>query len=285
MNIVVTGGSGLAGSYVVDDLQQHDHDVLIVDQMRPRDETIPHRLVDLEDLGQVYGALQGADAVAHLGAIPRPVFHTGDVVFRTNVMSTYNVFEAAATIGISQVVYASSMSVLGYPFYHNYFEPHYVPMDEDHPTEPQDSYALSKYLGEEIAKAFTRRREMTAISLRLMWIHTPETFRELVPPLWDNPDLESAAPNLWVYIDTRDVAQAFRLSLESDLVGHHAFFISAPDSFMKTPSAELMQKYYPNSEIRPELQGNQSIISAKKAERMLGFKAQYTWENYFSSNQ
>jgi len=281
MKVVVTGGSGLAGSYVVKDLIKHGHDVSIIDRVQPREDIAPYKFVDLEDLGQTIGALNGADAVAHLGAIPRPVFHTSEVVFRTNVLSTFNVFEAAATLGISRVVYASSMSVLGYPFYHQFFQPKYVPIDEEHPNLPQDVYALSKYLGEEIAKAFTRRVEMTAISLRLMWIHTPETFRELVPPLWDDPDSESAAPNLWVYIDTRDVAQAFRLSLQADLTGHHAFFISAPDSFMKTPTTELLQHYYPDTEIRPGFGGNQSVVSSTKAEQMLGFKAQYTWESYF----
>ncbi|MEM7345729.1 MAG: NAD(P)-dependent oxidoreductase, partial [Chloroflexota bacterium] len=252
-------------------------------QARPQDSSIPHRLVDLENLGQVYGAFQGAEAVAHLGAIPRPTSHTSDAVFRTNVLSTYNVFEAATQLGIRTIVYASSMSILGYPFYHQYFQPHYAPIDEDHPAMPQDSYALSKHLGEEIAEAFTRRFTMTAISLRLAWIHTPETFKALIPPLWDNPDAPEAAPGLWVYIDTRDVGQAFRLALESNLEGHHPFFITAPNSFMKIPTAELMARYYPDTPIRAGLEENQSLISSKKAEATLGFKANYTWESYFQT--
>lgn len=280
MKIVVTGGSGLAGMAVVRDLAHHGHQVTIADQHPPQEALAPYKLVNLEDLGQVYGVLAGAEAVAHLGAIPRPLFHTGEVVFRTNMVSTFNVFEAACGLGIRRVVYASSMSVLGYPFYHRYFQPHYVPIDEEHPPLPQDSYALSKYLGEEIALAFTRRSDMTAISLRLCWIHTPQSFKEAITPLWDKPGAEVAA-NLWVYVDSRDVAQAFRLALQADLSGHHAFFISAANSFMKTPTAELVQRYFPDTEIRPELSGNQSPISSAKAERMLGYRAQYSWEGYF----
>lgn len=282
MNIVVTGGSGLAGASVVQELLRHGHQVTVIDRVPPPDQRWPYRLVDLQDLGQVYGALRGAEAVAHLGAIPRPSFHTHDVVFQTNVMATYNVFEAAAALGVGRVVYASSMSVLGYPFYHQHFQPKYAPIDEAHPPLPQDSYALSKYLGEEIAQAFVRRGGLAAISLRLTWVHTPESFRELIPPLWDDPDLAAAAPNLWVYIDTRDVAQAFRLALESELAGHHPFFISAANSFMKTPTADLLRRYYPQTEIRPGVTGHQSVISSAKAEQMLGFKAHYSWETYFT---
>ncbi len=280
MKIVVTGGSGLAGMAVVRDLVQHGHQVTIADQNPPKEAIVPYKLVNLEDLGQVYGVLAGAEAVAHLGAIPRPLFHPSEVVFRTNMLSTFNVFEAACALGIRRVVYASSMSVLGYPFYHRFFQPHYVPIDEEHPPLPQDSYALSKYLGEEIALAFTRRSDMSAISLRLSWIHTPQSFKETIVPLWEQPGAEVAA-NLWVYVDSRDVAQAFRLALQAGLTGHHAFFISAANSFMKTPTVELVQRYFPDTEIRAGLSGNQSPISSAKAERMLGYRAQYTWEEYF----
>jgi nucleoside-diphosphate-sugar epimerase len=280
MKVVVSGGSGLVGTAVVQDLVQHGYEVLITDQRPPHTALAPYKLVNLEDLGQVYGVLAGAQAVAHLAAIPRPLYHPSEVVFRTNVLAIFNVFEAACQLGIKRVVYASSMSVLGYPFYHRYFQPHYVPIDEEHPPLPQDAYALSKYLGEEIALAFTRRSEMTAISLRLSWIHTPASFKEMIVPLWAKAD-ETVAANLWVYVDSRDVAQAFRLALTADLTGHHAFFISAPNSFMKTPTAALLQQFYPDTEIRATLSGNQSPISSAKAEEVLGYKAQYTWESYF----
>ena len=280
MKVLVTGGSGLAGSQVVQNLVQYGYDVTIADRVAPAENIAPYRLVDLAELGQVYSALAGADAVAHLGAIPRPTNHPGEVLFRTNVMATYNIFEAAATLGIKRVVYASSMSVLGYPFYHRFFQPKYVPIDEEHPNLPQDAYALSKFLGEEIAGAFVRRTGMTAVSLRLSWIHTPESFRELIPPMWAGPG-EDASANLWLYVDHRDVAEAFRLALQADLSGHHAFFISAPNSFMKTPTVELVRRYYPDTQIRPVLEGNQAVVSCRKAEQLLGYQAQHTWNSYF----
>lgn len=279
MKIIVTGGSGLTGYHVVEDLLEHGYDVNIVDRVRPGYELAPYRFVDLEDLGQTYGALSGADAVVHLAAIPRPIFDTNEVVFRTNVMSTFNVLEAAITLGISKVVYASSISVIGYPFYYRFFSPKYVPIDEDHPKLPQDPYAMSKYFGEEIAKSYVRRGDINVISLRLAWIHTPKSFKEQIVPLWDEP--AAGVSNLWWYVDGRDAAQSFRLALKSDLQGHHPFFIGAPNTFMKTPSADLVREFYPDTEILPSLEGNMSLVSSNAAEKALGYKARYIWKDYF----
>jgi nucleoside-diphosphate-sugar epimerase len=279
VKVVVTGGSGLAGRHVVADLVKHGHDVLNVDTTKPSQNLSPYKLVDVEDIGQVYGCLAGADAVVHLAAIPRPTFHTNEVVFRTNVMSLFNMLEAAATLGITRIVFASSVSVLGFPFFYQPLAPQYVPIDEDHPKLPQDPYALSKAVGETVAEAFVRRAGMTVVSLRFPWIHTPETFKEQLVPLWDDP--ASGASNLWAYIDGRDVAQACRLALETEVIGHEAFFVAAPNLFMKTPTVELVRRFYPKTEIRAGLDGNESLLSSVKAARVLGYRAQYSWVSYF----
>src|SRR5215218_11346360 len=186
MRVVVTGGSGLAGRAVVADLLEHGFDVMNVDLV-PLEETAPFRRADLVDLGQVYGCFRDADAVVHFAAIPRPAFDVPEVVFGTNVMSAFNVLEAASTLGINRVVYASSVSVLGFPFFEQSIAPVYVPIDEAHPLLPQDAYALSQRLGEELAEGFSRRGHLSVVSLRFPWIHTPQTFVEQVRPLWKDP--------------------------------------------------------------------------------------------------
>ena len=279
MKVVVTGGSGHTGGPVVEHLLQHGYQVRIADRVRPKNDRAPYMLCDLENAGEAIEALSGAEAVVHLAAIPRPLYHPKSVVFRTNVISTYNVFEAAAILGIERLIYASSISVIGYPFYERFFEPEYVPIDEEHPSAPQDPYGLSKYLGEEIGRSFVRRTDMTVFCLRLPWIHTPETFRSEIAPNRDDPQF--GASNLWLYVDARDVGQACRISLESHLKDYQTFYIGAPDSFMETPSIELVKAFYPHTEIRPGFGGRQSLISSLKAEQLLGYKAQYTWESYF----
>ena len=280
MKIAVTGGSGLAGSAVVSHLLEAGCEVISIDRRPPPHPIAEFRLVDCEDLGQVYGACSGVDAIVHLAAIPRPTLHTPDQVFRTNIMAAFNIFEAAANLEIPRVVYISSMSVLGLPFSYTPIRLAYLPIDEAHPHAPQDAYALSKSLGEDIARAFVRRLAggLSVISLRFPWIHTPQTFQSVLKPLWDDP--AAGASNLWGYIDTRDVATACRLALEADISGHEAFYISAPNSFMKTDSLQLAQAYYPEAKIRTRLDGNQSLFDNSKAVAMLGYESQFSWEQY-----
>jgi nucleoside-diphosphate-sugar epimerase len=278
MRVVVTGGSGLVATYLIDNLLTSGHEVISVDRVKPSSPRTKYRIADLEDLGHVYSCLEQAEAVIHLAAL-----HLGtepnQVVFRTNVMSTYNILEASAGLGIRKVVLASSKSVLGYPGYYRAFAPRYAPIDEEHPLLPQDSYALSKVACEETASAFVRRTtDMSVISIRPTWIHTADTFRQYIPPIWDNP--ASGASILWCYVDVRDVAQAFELALNAQLPGHESFYIAADNSFMKQPTNELMRRFYPDTELRSEQDDCWSVLSSAKAVRMLGYQPKYSWESY-----
>jgi nucleoside-diphosphate-sugar epimerase len=277
MRVVVTGGSGLAGRAVVAGLLEHGFDVTNVDLVASVGPA-PFRRADLEDLGQVYSCLRGAEAVVHFAAIPRPTLDVPEVVFRTNVMSAFNVLEAASALGITRVVSASSVSVLGFPFFERPFAPDYVPIDEAHSLLPQDAYALSKRIGEELADGFARRGRLTVVSLRFPWIHTPRTFAEQVLPLSADP--AAGASNLWSYIDSRDVAEAVRLALTAEIGGHEACFVAASDSFMPIPSRVLVTEHYPTTIIRDDLTDHAPLLNSAKAEALLGFRARYSWRSY-----
>jgi nucleoside-diphosphate-sugar epimerase len=222
--------------------------------------------------------LRGAEAVVHFAAIPRPTLDVPEVVFRTNVMSAFNVLEAASALGITRVVSASSVSVLGFPFFERPFAPDYVPIDEAHSLLPQDAYALSKRIGEELADGFARRGRLAVVSLRFPWIHTPRTFAEQLLPLWADP--AAGASNLWSYIDSRDVAEAVRLALTAEIGGHEACFVAASDSFMPIPSRVLVTEHYPTTIIRDDLTDHASLLNSAKAEALLGFRARYSWRSY-----
>src|SRR5258706_6871158 len=158
--IVVTGGSGKAGRACIQDLLAHHYEVASVDLVRSADPNLTFSRVDLTDFGQTVAALSGIDervrnvtAVVHLAAIPAPGLATNAVTFATHTISTYNVFEAARQLGIKNVVWASSETVLGLPFD---TPPPYVPIDEEYPGRPESAYSLSKFLSEEMAKEFAR---------------------------------------------------------------------------------------------------------------------------------
>lgn len=93
------------------------------------------------------------DAIIHLAAIPAPGLYPPSKTFKNNILSEYNIFEAARKLGIRSVVWASSETVLGIPFLE---APPYLPLDEEYEGRPESAYALSKWLGEKMADQFAR---------------------------------------------------------------------------------------------------------------------------------
>jgi nucleoside-diphosphate-sugar epimerase len=173
LRIVVTGGSGKAGRWVVRHLRDAGHRVLNVDVVHDgagHGETV---LTDLTDLGQCHEVVAGADAVVHLAAIPAPEIRPAGETFRNNAMSTYNVFAAAVERGVGRVVWASSETVLGLPFDE---PPAYAPIDERHPPRPETSYALSKLVGETMADQLARRTGVPFVGLRISNIMEPPDY-------------------------------------------------------------------------------------------------------------
>jgi nucleoside-diphosphate-sugar epimerase len=279
--IVVTGGSGKAGRGVVRDLLEHGHDVLNVDRMpSPEsyspDSPVPLLLADLTDFGQTLEALSGGDrmpdieAVVHLAAIPSPGHATPDQVFRTNVTSTYTVLAAAARLGLKRVVWASSETTLGLPFDR---PPDYAPIDEAH-VYPETSYALSKVLGEEIARQISRWAGISIIGLRFSNVLVREDYARF-PSYWDDPHVRKW--NLWSYVDESHVAQSVRLALEADIAGADSFIIAAADTVMRRPSRELMAEVFPGVPVAAGVSGNDTLLSIEKARRALGYSPEFTW--------
>jgi nucleoside-diphosphate-sugar epimerase len=280
MAVIVTGSSGLLGRRVAAALVAAGHDVLGLDASRPPDDgRWRHVTVDLTELGATLQLVRNASTVVHIAAIPRPTGLAPETVFHTNLSSTYNVIEAAVLSGAARIVYASSMSVLGYPFFERPIRPEYLPIDSAHPVAPQDAYALSKWLGEEIVQsAVNRRPEVCAVSLRMPWIQTAETFpREVCQR---RAQAKLVARDLWGYVDARDAARAFVSAVERPIVGHQRVFISAADTFMDVETATLVASAYPNVPFKQPLSGFDTVFDLGEAQAALGFEPRFAWRQY-----
>ena len=285
--IVVTGGSGKAGRAVVRDLVEHGYEVVNADVVAPAETVAPLLRVDFTDLGETIEAMRGADAVVHLAAIPAPRIRSVEKTFQINMLSTYNVFSAAALLGIGRVVWASSETVLGLPFGRtgarnlldpaaepgHHLEPDYVPIDEDHPLRPHSSYSLSKVLGEEMARQFARWTRIPFIGLRFSAIREPAEYAAFPESAKDG------AWNVWGYVDARDVAQSCRLALTAVIVGAEAFIIAAGDTASDRPNRELMAEAYPSVPIRPGTGDHDTLLGIDKARRLLGYAPGYSWRD------
>ena len=277
MKLVVTGASGKAGRGVVRGLLDAGHEVLGVDVSPPREHDTPSLLADLTELGQTIECLAGADAVVHLAAIPAGGIRTPETTFRTNMLSTYNVFEAARVLGLKRVVWASSETILGLPFDRE--QPAYAPIDEEHPAFPESSYAISKLLSEELARQLHRWTGTPFVALRFSNIMEPDDYARF-PSFWDDPQLRRW--NLWGYVDVRDVAQSCVRALEADLRGAEYFIVAAADTVMNRPSRELMAEVYPDVPYEATPGEYDSLLSSEKARRLLGYAPQHSWRGYFS---
>jgi nucleoside-diphosphate-sugar epimerase len=274
--IVVTGGAGKAGRAVVRELLEHGQEVLSVDLVRSAELECEQLVADLVDYGETVDALKGASAVVHLAAIPAPGLRPDELTFRVNTSSTYNVFAAAPLLGLERVVYASSETVLGFPF--ERWLPSYAPIDEEAVPLPNFSYALSKLLSEEMARQFHRGTGIPYVGLRFSNIMEPHDY-ERFPGFWAEPALRKW--NLWGYVDARDVAQSCRLALSAD-VGAEAFIVAAADTCMTRPSRDLMAEVYPDVPVRGEVGEHETLLSIAKARRLLGYEPQHSWRMYVS---
>ena len=279
--IAVTGGSGKAGRAVVRDLLEHGHEVLNVDRVPSAessspDSPAPFLPADLTDLGQTLEALSGGiTAVVHLAAIPSPGHATPDVVFRTNITSTHTVFAAAARLGLERVVWASSETTLGLPFDR---PPDYAPVDEEHELRPESSYALSKVLGEEMARQFNRWTGIPFLGLRFSNIMERPDYQRF-PEFWDDPQLRKW--NLWGYVDESHVAQSVRAALAADVRGAEAFVIAAADTVMRRRSRELMAEVFPGVPVRDGVAEHGTLLGIDKARRLLGYAPEFSWRELF----
>ena len=275
--IVVTGGSGKLGRAVVAELTGHGNEVVNLDVV-PARSTIK---IDLTDYGQTVEALTGiddrydkVDAVVHLAAIPAPGLTANAATFQHNITVTYNVFAAAKAAGITNVVWASSETLLGIPFDN---PPPYIPLDEDYPARPESRYALVKHLEETMAAEFCRwNPRLKMIGLRFSNVMEPADYAAF--PSYD-ADPSARRWNLWGYIDARDGAQAVRKALAYEATGMEIFIIANADTVMSRASADLAAEVYPGVKITKELGEHETLLSIDKARRLLGYEPAHSWRS------
>lgn len=273
--VVMTGAAGLLGRHVAEIYRNAGFAVTALDRESRGVAGVVE--ADLMDPQVAARHIADADCVAHVASIPRPVGYDAGDVFRTNMTLMFNVLAAMEAGGISRMLFASSFSVLGLPFAPRPVDLKYLPIDERHPAQPQDVYAVTKWLGEEMVDAWTRRSGGSAVSLRMPWIQTPASF---VNEVAKRRLTEDANLDLWAYIDARDAARAFLLAAQAETTGHERFFISAADSYSETPTADLVAARYPGIDLRISLEGHRTLLSNERATHLIDFTPQYSWRDY-----
>jgi nucleoside-diphosphate-sugar epimerase len=274
MNILVTGGSGRIGRYVVRDLVRAGHEVTSVDVVPSVDRLCPSLRVDLTDAGEVYQALAraGARAVVHLGAWSNAGMVPDTCTYADNVQGAFNVFQACADLGVRRVVFASSAQVYGLAK----APPLRVPMDEDHPLRPTNCYALSKMAGEQAAGYFAASRNLTVLSFRFMGVRSPAEMDAEIERIARDPASDTRL--LWTRTDARDAALACRLSLEAREVAPGPYNITGSRVVLPVDTATLVGRHFgERTEIVDALPQFTSPLSCARAEAAFGYRPRFPW--------
>jgi nucleoside-diphosphate-sugar epimerase len=302
--VLITGGAGHLGRLVAAQFADSGHQVALFDRHRPEDAPRPWETqwpVHVGELGdgaameRTFQTVQ-PEIVVHLGANPLPSDHPTvrpfglyqqyetvrrDDTFKSNVLGTYYVLDCAVRCGVSRIVAASSYFALGIGFRTSGtpFQVEYLPIDEDHPTRPEDSYSLSKLLNEEMYRAYSRAYPIQIVALRLLGVYYPG--HEAPGRFLKHPAAPSDPRGLedpWMYVDGRDAARAFLLSAQVEgLQPFEAFFIATGRTMLESPR-HWVERYYPHIADKARALGEwDDLISIAKARRLLGYEPKHFW--------
>lgn len=284
--IAVTGGSGTpkrgVGATIVKTLASQGYKVVNLDIVPPRQNVGEFRHVDLTQYGDTFACLEGCDSVVHLAANANPDFDhfTGAQRFHTNTLAAYNVFHAAVTHGMKRVVWASSETVLGFPF--DKVVPPLLPTHDEEPAIPTRSYGVSKAVTENLAEHMNRMSGIPFIGLRFsnIFYDIPghETGYDKLPAAWLKP--EEKKVNLWGYVDHRDIAQGVMKALHSNIKSARNFTLAAADTCMKQTNEELLDLCFPGTKLRDGTGPYDTLVGIDRAGSELFYKPEYSWRDY-----
>jgi nucleoside-diphosphate-sugar epimerase len=292
--VVFTGGTGKAGRHALPHLKSKGYDLLNVDLAPSEHAEIKTLIADLTDSGQAFNALtthfgldrfengkppSPPDAVVHFAAIPRVLIEPDNETFRVNTISTYNVIEASAKLGVRKIVIASSETTYGVCFAEGDKNFHSFPLEEDYDVDPMDSYGLSKVVNEKTARAFAMRYGIDIYALRIGNVIEPHEY-DRFPGFLAN--LASRKRNAFSYIDARDLGEIVHLAIVKDGLGFQVFNAVNDTITAAIPTREVLKRYFPEVPITRELGEFEAPLSNRRAREVLGFKEAHNWRRYVS---
>jgi UDP-glucose 4-epimerase len=281
MRVLVTGAAGFLGRHVAQRLLDDGFDVTGLDVQVPDQVSIPIVAGDLTDRQTVLNAARGHEVLCHIGAIGDVYLAASDpsLAAAVNVTGSANVASAAAEVG-ARVVYASTWEVYG--------APHYEPIDEEHPCEPDHPYNITKLAGERILIAADRMHDVPVLALRLgtaygSGLRPNSVFRIFIDRArrGEPITIQGDGSQSRQFTHAFDIAHAFSLACRSELRGL-AINITARDPVSIKQLAELITGRY-STEVRygQARPGDvvPAMVSPNKAAELLGWEAEVGFED------
>lgn len=294
MKILITGASGRLGPFVIRELAEQ-YEVVLMSRQKPAEafSHLPWIQGDLRNFEDCRRAVEGVQVIQHLGAQPWPVDHPQlrsraeeqgipfDATFKSNMLGTYYLMQAASEAGVQTVVMAGSNCALGhgYRISDTPFPLQALPIDETHPCYPEDSYSYSKRAGEDLLASFTRAYGIRTYVTRIAGICPPVRRQQMA----DNvKPVEGWNPWMWCWVGSEDVAGAHRLLMEAadELPPHDVYYLNADDTSVLEPSLELVERFNPQVlPLAERMTGHQSFFSNAKLKQAAGWQHKTSWRD------
>jgi nucleoside-diphosphate-sugar epimerase len=280
--IIVTGAPGTIGRRLTLRLLEAGYNIHSVDIKPWPGAPCPHISADLRNLGEAADAFNGADTVIHLAAVRGGEMITDGETFNQNVVSAFNAFWAAKLVGVRRVLWSSSSHAAGQP-YNAKCMPSAIPLIESELQECGDTYGISKTSIESILAHKRLWSGIQIAALRVGFAYEDSDYEFLYkvdcPRVFANP--VERLPNLWGYVDGRDVFQAFRKAIESpaDLSGE-ILFVTSNETFMNRPTRQLITEFAPGTKVPGNLPEFGGFYSIDRTRKILGYEPQHSWREF-----
>jgi UDP-glucose 4-epimerase len=297
--VLVTGGAGFIGSFVVTELLKTEvGEVVVYDNFARGDKNyLTEQLkdsrcslfqADLREIDLLNAAMKGCDFVVHLAAMW--LLHCKDfprTAFDVNIEGTFNVLEACVNNNVKKLVYSSSASVYG--------DAVEVPMTEEHPFNNRNFYGASKIACEAMCRAFYDRYGLDYVGLRYMNVYGPHqdqtaAYTGVVPIMLnkidanESPVINGDGTQAYDFIYVEDVAKCNVLALKGDTTdefynvgsGIQTSIKELCDLILELKSSELKVTYKPYSEDDARRMVQNRIGCPKKSVKDLSFSYTYS---------
>jgi nucleoside-diphosphate-sugar epimerase len=297
MKVLITGASGRLAGYVIHELADR-HELVLTSRHKPPKDLSEYQWVlgDLTKFEDCQHMVKGVEAVQHIGAQPWPVDHPQhraraeeqnipfDTTFRTNLLGTYYLMQAAIEAKVCIVVMTGSSSALGHTWRISGtpFPIRKLPIDETHPCFPEDSYSFTKLTGELLLASYTRAYGIRTYVTRPAKIVPEEERRKMAA---NAKPTTTWTDEMWCWVGSEDVASAHRLLMEAadDLPPHDVYFLNSDDTTALEPSYELVKRLKPDLMpifLESNIKGHQSFVSNNKIKRAVDWKHKTSWRKY-----
>lgn len=164
MKILVTGGSGYIGSFMVNRLLSDSHEVVVFDRQKPSfpEESVEYISGDLRNADDIQNIFNNRsfDAIIHFAAVISMGESMKDPYkyFENNTYGSLNLFQAAAKNGVKRLIFSSTAGVYG--------NPQHIPIPEDDPKNPTNPYGESKLMTERLLSWYQDIFGLNSVSLR-----------------------------------------------------------------------------------------------------------------------